>query len=453
MILPLVPLLALSYLARRPRTQFLRIAIFPLVVWSTLSAAYTYEWMNPVYNVYNFASGKSNLNSILIAGHLPSRFKLFSGLWGMFSLVKAVELAFVPQGRLKVGEIEPGVLKSSETNSNGKASPVDKQNPRSSRLWPTLRDGFLDACELLSSMRGAGWDYGTGKGIYIPPEHRPLERSAFLKATSWSALGYFLLLDIIDTGFKLVPGVSSPSGGSIFLADLPLVPRALVSTTLHFATGVAFIAGFNMVYGILTLICVLWGQSPSAWPPVMEKPWVSTSLHEFWGRRWHQLLRQTFLVGGGYPLGFICESLAGVFFSKRAARTAGLSGLVLGTFTASGLFHMLAMYAMGRGVEWKVVGFFSAQAFALALERAWRAITGRRVDGWWGRAWTYAWVVIGGQWCCERHLDLPIFQRNTNVTTVDAWHRRGLGGGMVIPPFLSPTRLFILPLLLEILKL
>ncbi|KAG8681337.1 hypothetical protein FRC08_015703 [Ceratobasidium sp. 394] len=183
------------------------------------------------------------------------------------------------------------------------------------------------------------------------------------------------------------------------------------------------------------MIFVSLGQPPSAWPPVMEKPWITTSLHDFWGRRWHQLLRQTFLVGGGYPLSFIFERSVGFFFGKRAGRIAGFAGLVLGAFAASGLFHMFAMYAMGRGIEWRVLGFFLAQAVALALERVWKATTGRRVDGWWGRIWAYAWVIIGGQWC------------------VDAWHRRGLGGGMVIPPFLSPTRLIILPLILKMLKL
>ncbi|KAG8747186.1 hypothetical protein FRC12_014126 [Ceratobasidium sp. 428] len=380
-ILPIAPLLVLSFLARRPRTQLLRLAILPFAVWSTLTAAYTYEWMNPVYNVYNFASG----------------------LWGMFALVKAVELACAPRGRLKVNEIAPSILRHLPSDG-AKHHTREIPFPKSSSLWTRIRNGFLDACELLSSMRGVGWDYGTGTDIYIPPEYRALERSAFLRSTLRSTLVHFLLLDAIDTGFKLVPGVSSPSGGSIFLSSLPILPRALVSTALHFATGVAFIGGFNMVYGILTLICVGWGQSPSAWPPVMEEPWVTTSLHDFWGRRWHQLLRQTFLFGGGYPLSFIFERAVGVFFGKRAGQTAGFTGLVFGAFTASGLFHMFAMYAMGRGVEWRVVGFFSAQAVALALERLWKATTGRRVDGWWGRIWAYAWVIIGGQWCCEFHI-------------------------------------------------
>jgi hypothetical protein len=340
-----------------------------------------------------------------MAGNLPSKFDPVLGLWGMFALVKVVELACVSQGRLKVGEIAPGILRSPA--SNGNAHPVDKiPSTRNFYPWLYVRDGFLDACELLSSMRGVGWDYGTGTDIYIPPENRPLERSAFLRSTLQSTVVHFLLLDAIDTGFKLVPGVSSPSGGSIFLPNLTPIPRALVSTALHFATGVAFIAGFSMVYGILTMIFVWRGQPPSAWPPVQEKPWVTTSLHDFWGRRWHQLLRQTFLVGGGYPLSFVLEHAAGFFFGKSAGRTAGLAGLVLGAFTASGLFHMCAMYAMGQGIEWKVVGFFAAQAIAMALERVWKATTGRRVGGWWGRAWAYAWVIIGGQWCCECYICL-----------------------------------------------
>ncbi|KAF8685652.1 Membrane bound O-acyl transferase family [Rhizoctonia solani] len=346
----------------------------------------------------------------------------------MFALLKAVEFALTPHGRLKVGEMKPGSIKSPASN---KYIANFTKTQSISRSLSALYIGFLDACELLSSMRGVGWDYGTGNDIYIPLEHRSSEKTGFLKSTLWSTLGYYLLLDMIDTGFKLVPGVSSPSGGSIFRPELSLIPRLVVSTGLHFATGVAFIAGFNMFYGLLTLIAVSWWQPPSAWPPVTENPWATTSLHDFWGKRWHQLLRQAFFVGGGYPLAFLGKTIFGVLFGERVGRTAALWGLLLGTFTASGLFHMFAMYAMGQGIEWKVVGFFSAQAIALILERAWRTATGRRVEGWWGRAWSYLWIVGGGQWC------------------VDAWHRRGLGGGMVIPPSLSVTRLIILPLVLK----
>ena len=38
----------------------------------------------------------------------------------------------------------------------------------------------------------------------------------------------------------------------------------------------------------------------------------------------------------------------------------------------------------------------------------------------------------------------------SHLEAVDAWHRRGLAGGLVIPPILSPTRQLLWPLLIKI---
>jgi len=150
------------------------------------------------------------------------------------------------------------------------------------------------------SLCGLGWDFG--EGVYTPPTTRPQERKPFLHATLSSFLAAFLLLDIIDSAIKLVPGVGDPFGGSIFFPDLPSPSRYIVSTTIHVLTGAALVAGFGMVYNLMTLFAVaVLGHSPSAWPPVMDNPWASQSLHEFWAKRWHQLFRQTFLIFGGNP--------------------------------------------------------------------------------------------------------------------------------------------------------
>ncbi|KAL0961365.1 hypothetical protein HGRIS_006321 [Hohenbuehelia grisea] len=171
---------------------------------------------------------------------------------------------------------------------------------------------------------------------------------------------------------------------------------------------------FGMVFDLITFIAVLVFNTPaSAWPPVMDNPWVANSLHELWSLRWHQLLRRTFYVFGGIP-GFY---LAGPF------------GMLFGTFLASGLFHETSIYAMGKGLDPHPVLFFAIQAPLMVGERMWRQVTGRRVGGALGRAWVYFVIFVVAQ---------PM---------VDSWHRRGLGGGMVIPPFLSPARLVVLPLL------
>ena len=141
-----------------------------------------------------------------------------------------------------------------------------------------------DALELMFSMRGLGWDFG--EGVYAPPPTRPQERGPFLRATLRSFLVGFLLLDVINAGIKLVPGVGDPAGGSIFFAHLPAPTRFLVSTALHVLTGIGLVAGFSMVYDLMTLLAVAGlGHSPRAWPPVMDSPWAAQSLHEFWAKR------------------------------------------------------------------------------------------------------------------------------------------------------------------------
>jgi len=145
-----------------------------------------------------------------------------------------------------------------------------------------------------------------------------------------------------------------------------------------------FILGFNMFYNLVILVAVpLLGHSPTSWPPLFDRPWASANLHDFWAKNWHQLLRQTFLVMGGFPLSYIFGKL----------------GLVFGTFLASGLFHNWAMYAMGMGTDVRVVLFFVGQAVGIGCERLWRRLTGRRVSGWAGTAWVWLCIVGGGQGC------------------------------------------------------
>ena len=94
-------------------------------------------------------------------------------------------------------------------------------------------------------------------------------------------------------------------------------------------------------------------------------------------------MRRAFYVVGGVPGGWV----------------AGQVGVVLGTFIASGAMHEAAMWLMGRGMDWTVVAFFGGQGALVLIERAWRRATGRRVKGTWGRAWTYANVMLWAQFC------------------------------------------------------
>jgi len=141
------------------------------------------------------------------------------------------------------------------------------------------------------------------------------------------------------------------------------------------------------------------GESPSDWPPLMDRPWASESLHEFWGARWHQGLRLQVLILGGHPLQFIFRTL----FRSRAAGTAGL---VIGAFIASGLVHHYSFYGTGSTPGWPTILFFTAQSMGLGAERVWKALTGKRVGGWWGNLWVWLWIGVFGQWCSKSPLEL-----------------------------------------------
>ncbi|KAH7928459.1 hypothetical protein BV22DRAFT_209734 [Leucogyrophana mollusca] len=387
-ILPFVPFTLMAYLARRPDTYTLRLLLLPVVLTLVIGTAFRFMWVEPELNVYNWGQG-------LLAEAIST---------------KAIDYAWRKEGMLKVGERRPGLPEHpSKKHNTPAANGLHNASPPPHSVIPSW---FRDAFELMFSMRGLGWKYGAG--VHVPKEHRPLGRSAFLRSTFIAFLKSFLIFDFLESLVKLVPNVGTPQGGSIFFESLPLPQRFVVSTAIHVCTGCCILAGFEMIYDLVTLFSVIALGSPtSSWPPIMDHPWQSDSLHIFWAKRWHQVLRETFFVLGGHPGRLI----------------AGNPGVILGTFIGSGLYHECAAYAMGLGFDSRVPLFFAIQAPLLIVERAWRKTTGHRVGGIYGRLWVYFCIIVLGQ---------PL---------VDSWHTRGLGGGLIVPPFLSPARRLVLPFL------
>lgn len=392
LLVALLPMMYMAYLARRPDTFLLRIMLLPLVVLGILGTFFRFAVDGAEYGPNNWGLGS----------------------FALVNVAKAIDYAWRPEGMLKIGEEKPGVLAKSPHEMNGKAHPDGAGPPPApSSVWRRRLPAWMyDSLELLLTNRGIGWKFGVG--MHIPKEHRSLERSAFLSTTLASCLHSFLVVDACESFIKLVPGVKSPEGGTIFRPELPIPQRYILSTAVHVATGTAIGAGFEMCYDLASLVGVgLLSNDPSSWPPVMDHPWLSDSLHVFWAKRWHQLVRETFFVFGGFFGGLI----------------AGNVGTVFGTFIGSGLFHECGAYGLGRGFDPHVIFFFALQAPLLILERVWTRTTGHRVKGICGRLWVYFCIVILAQ---------PL---------VDSWHRRGFGGGYIVDPRMSPTRLLLIPFL------
>ncbi|KIP09389.1 hypothetical protein PHLGIDRAFT_22992 [Phlebiopsis gigantea 11061_1 CR5-6] len=374
-----VPHFFMAYLARRRDTQPIRLLLLPTVLAMAIRGTYYYDWFEPKYYFFTWVRA----------------------LLGITVAVQSIDMALSPQGRLKIGETSlPSLYEESSTS----APNVHKSASGVLPPWS------LEAWDVTFSLRGIGWKFG--KGVSVPKDTRPQERGPFLKAASISFLKNYLTLDIVVAILQLMPGIGSTAGGSMFYSNLPLAPRLLVSTLITLISGAAMTAGFETLYALGTLLGVgLLGQSPSAWPPLTSNPFAAESISEFWAKRWHQTLRRTFLVMGGIPAG----------------RIAGRPGMIIGAFFASGLFHEFGAYALGRGMDHTVTAFFTLQGVAVVLEGLWTSVTGRKVGGWPGRIWAYAFMMPLAQMC------------------LDSWFSRGLAGSLFLPTSISPAKSFIVP--------
>lgn len=289
------------------------------------------------------------------------------------TIQKVIQFAVTPSGMLKLGEesLNDACLRAS----------VEAPRHGLKRFLPAY---IYDALEVGITTRGLGWQFA--EGTHVPRARRTSERTAYMKRTAYSILRNYLFADFCDSAVSLLPGVTV-NGGTIFLPSLSPVPRYLLSTTIQYTVGMFIILAIEMWYDVVSLIGVgLFRQSPVLWPPIHDEPWRMSSLHDFWSKRWHQVLRNTFLILGGYP----------------GRRLAGSTGMLFGTFIASGLFHEIGFHLGGAPLDPKVLLFFVAQAFGILGEKMYRAVTGKRVGGWGGTLWGAIFLLGIGQMCSKR---------------------------------------------------
>ncbi|KAH7099458.1 membrane bound O-acyl transferase family-domain-containing protein [Auriculariales sp. MPI-PUGE-AT-0066] len=366
--LPWLPFTLAAFLSRMRNTELLRAAIIPVAPFIALRAAYGYVYTEPTTNWYNW----------------------ISGMLSIYAVARTIEFCVARPGRLRVCEKElPAKFKVGDVN------------------------------DMLCSGRGFGWDFGTGAGLIVPKNTKPLDRRAYFWATVRTFIINFFFFDLLESLVKLSPSAATPAGGTIFLPELPPLQRYLFSTAVHVMTGMTFVTGFTAMHELCAFIDVfILGHSPEDWPPLFDSPWASASVSEFWSRRWHQTMRPAFLDLGGYPLQWLLSP-----FGKDARRL----GLVMGTFLASGFLHDFGMWNIQREFYPDALYFFGAQGAAVCLEYIYYRVTGRKVGGWVGMLWAYAFVVVGGQ---------PM---------INGWHMRGIGNGVVWPPHLSPARQLLFP--------
>jgi hypothetical protein len=107
-------------------------------------------------------------------------------------------------------------------------------------------------------------------------------------------------------------------------------------------------------FGVFHLLSCFWRTLDLSAHPLMDRPLASTSLSEFWGRRWNRAFRD----------------LAHRFvFRPLTARLGSRAGL-MGGFLFSGLVHDLVISVPAGGGYGGPTMFFVIQGAAVSLERS-----------------------------------------------------------------------------------
>lgn len=268
------------------------------------------------------------------------------------------------------------------------------------------RNYVLDTLDLVCNLRGCGWDWS--QGLHIPPETHPTSsRLAFATSNLVSGLKHLFLCGAIHSAVQSFSPETfgSVKGGTIFDESLPLHFRYLRSSTIATLCAFGAYTILRAAYELTAVLCVLlFRQHPDQWPPSFDSPWRSTSLREFWSRRWHQWFRRLFIFLGGYPLSLLFGRVGGV----------------IGAFLTSGFFHHLALLAIDPSSEmWRMLLPFGMMGAGVIIERV---VAGNKTGGWMGWIWTMCWLMFWG-----------------NVM-VDGWARAGMLGGSSVLDSATPVR-------------
>jgi hypothetical protein len=253
----------------------------------------------------------------------------------------------------------------------------------------TVTNILLDAADLLFNHRGLGWSWSSQpfpRDPNPPPSIPKQFCKLLIKITALDAAHYIVQL--------IRPSTYSLEGDTIFDETLDLVPRLLVVSCISLCGMILIYSSVDIMYQVCALFGqIVLGQSAAQWPRIANRPWMSMSVTEFWGKRWHQFFRHLFVVYGSRPGGMI----------------AGWYGSIMGAYLVSAIMHVWGLWGLGRGTEFTHTGsFFIMVGLASILERQWKLMTGKTVTGVPGTLWAMAWQLIWGS------------------GMVDAWARRGM---------------------------
>jgi predicted DCC family thiol-disulfide oxidoreductase YuxK len=212
----------------------------------------------------------------------------------------------------------------------------------------TARSGH--ACPFRATAYLLAWP-GMDAARFLSPDLPPrIPRAATLKMVMRAAIGILL-------GSILLFGVAHHVASPILTGWTGMVGMILI---LHF--------------GLFAVLNAGWRALRVDARPIMEQPLRSTSVAEFWGRRWN---------------GAFNDLALGLVF-RPLARRGGAAVATLAAFAVSGLIHELVISLPAGAGYGLPVGYFILQGLAILAQRKWAALRGDF------SGWLFTMIVVAG---------------------------------------------------------
>lgn len=260
-------------------------------------------------------------------------------------------------------------------------------------LPTTLLGRVAYALDATFSLRGTSffadthWDWAP-RTLLQQAQTQNLSRWGFVRSRFTSLLMQILAIDVVDSVAKSRVWPRFPPN-PYPITSLPLHEQLVFSICVCLQTALSISVPQTMI----SILGVAAGLDPAGWPEMFDAPFAkTTSLREFWTRRWHLIFRRVF---------------------GRLARAVPLLPRAVTIFAFSALLHMFLMYRIDMHVPYSVdptraffdtsiIMFFLSQPLGLLIEAlVVLPLINRLPEGWQknaGRIWAWAWMVWAGRY-------------------------------------------------------